>query len=124
MKKVKRRSYAALLLALALLGGLGLFTWRFVAHGRQWVNFSANRSLYQGGRLVSGIVLDRKGAVLADGKRLKKNSILSPGTVLTVELPEPEPAEPLPQNLPLDVVYEDSDLIVVNKPRGIRTARW
>lgn len=49
-----------------------------------------------------------------------------------VTLPEPEPVEAIPQDIPLDVVYEDDDVIVVNKPvgmvvhppPGIRTAHW
>lgn len=49
-----------------------------------------------------------------------------------VELPEPELPEPEPQDIPLDIVYEDGDVIVVNKPRGMvvhrrrgtRTGRW
>ncbi len=66
MKKVKRRANAALLLALALLAGLGLFTWRFVTQGRQWVNFSANQNVFQGGQLLTGTVTDRQGVVLAE----------------------------------------------------------
>ena len=73
MKKVKRRSYAALLLALALLLGMGLYIWRFAIQGRDWVNFRANENVYQAGSLAVGTVTDRNGAVLADvedGKRV------------------------------------------------------
>ena len=38
---------------------------------------------------------------------------------MTAELPDPEPAEVRPEDIPLDVVYEDGDVIVVNKPRGL-----
>ena len=41
------------------------------------------------------------------------------GAVLTVTLPDPEPVEIVPQNIPLDIVYEDDDVIVVNKPVGL-----
>ena len=38
---------------------------------------------------------------------------------MTVEMPEPQKCEVLPQNIPLDIVYEDSQLLVVNKPKGM-----
>ena len=60
-----------------------------------------------------------EGQVTLGGKPLGKNYRLQGGEVLTVSLPEPEPAEALPQNIPLDVVYEDADLIVINKPVGL-----
>ncbi len=48
-----------------------------------------------------------------------KNYKLRMGDVLAVRLPEPEPTEAIPQNIPLDVVYEDGDIVVVNKPQGM-----
>ena len=60
-----------------------------------------------------------EGQVTLGGKPLGKNYRLQGGEVLTVSLPEPEPVEALPQNIPLDVVYEDADLIVINKPVGL-----
>jgi 23S rRNA pseudouridine1911/1915/1917 synthase len=59
------------------------------------------------------------GSVLRGGKPLKKNDRLEPGEPITVCIPDPEPVEILPQNIPLDVVYEDEDVIVVNKPVGM-----
>ena len=59
------------------------------------------------------------GAVTLRGKPLKKNYKTTPGDVLEVVLPDPEPVDVLPQNIPLDVVYEDQDVIVVNKPVGM-----
>jgi 23S rRNA pseudouridine1911/1915/1917 synthase len=53
------------------------------------------------------------------GKALTKNTKLSVGDELRVELPEPEPTEAQPEDIPLDVVYEDEDIIVVNKPVGM-----
>ena len=58
------------------------------------------------------------GRVTAAGGTVKKNYRPSPGEELELLLPEPEPAELLPQDLPLEVVYE-GDLIVVNKPKGM-----
>ena len=60
-----------------------------------------------------------KGLILRDGKPLRKNDRLSPGQELEVTLPDPEPLDVVPQNIPLDVVYEDGDVIVVNKPVGL-----
>ncbi len=60
-----------------------------------------------------------EGAVTLNGKPLKKNYKTTPGDVLEVVLPDPEPVDVVPQNIPLDVVYEDSDVIVINKPVGM-----
>ena len=60
-----------------------------------------------------------QGAVTSGGKPLKKNAKTTPGMVVEVLLPDPQPVEIVPQNIPLDVVYEDSDVIVINKPVGM-----
>ena len=60
-----------------------------------------------------------EGRVQSGGKPLAKNRKLSGGETLSVVLPEPEPVDVRPQNIPLDVVYEDGDVIVVNKPKGL-----
>jgi 23S rRNA pseudouridine1911/1915/1917 synthase len=60
-----------------------------------------------------------EGAVTLGGKPVKKNYKTAPGDVLEVVLPDPEAVDVLPQNIPLDVVYEDGDVIVVNKPVGM-----
>ena len=60
-----------------------------------------------------------EGAVALPGEIPKKNRRTSPGEVYSVVLPEPEPAEAIPQEIPLEVVYEDGDVIVVNKPVGM-----
>ena len=59
------------------------------------------------------------GAVTLNGRPLKKNYKTTPGDVLEVALPDPEPVDVVPQNIPLDVVYEDRDVIVINKPVGM-----
>ena len=59
------------------------------------------------------------GAVTLDGKPVKKNARLPAGTVLEVALPKLRETENLAQDIPLDVVYEDDDVIVVNKPKGL-----
>ena len=60
-----------------------------------------------------------EGRVICQGKALKKNDRLKEGVPLTVVIPDPTPVEILPQDIPLDVVYEDEDVIVVNKPVGL-----
>ncbi len=59
------------------------------------------------------------GRVQVSGKRVKASSPVNPGDEIAVILPPPAPIEAIPENIPLDVVYEDGDLIVVNKPRGM-----
>ena len=60
-----------------------------------------------------------EGRVTDRGRPVAKNLRVQPGQVLEVTLPEPEEPEARPQNIPLDVVYEDQDVIVVNKPTGM-----
>ena len=59
------------------------------------------------------------GHVLVDGRAAAKSCKLSGAETVEVALPEPEPIDAAPQNIPLDVVYEDADVIVVNKPSGL-----
>ena len=59
------------------------------------------------------------GAVLLGGKAVKKNYKCAAGDRFEVLLPEAEETELVAQDIPLDVVYEDGDVIVVNKPRGM-----
>ena len=60
-----------------------------------------------------------EGRVTLNGKPLAKNYKLTGGETLSVSLPDPEPLDALPQDIPLDVVFEDGDVIVVNKPKGL-----
>ena len=60
-----------------------------------------------------------EGQVTVDGKVPAKSLKLAGGEQVAVTLPEPEEAQTLPEDIPLDVVYEDDDVIVVNKPVGI-----
>ena len=59
------------------------------------------------------------GRVLLRGEPVKKNYRCAAGDRFFVELPEAEDVPLVPQDIPLDVVYEDGDVIVVNKPRGL-----
>jgi len=60
-----------------------------------------------------------EGRVTMDGTPVKKNAKLSPGDNLLIIPPEVEDIDLIPQNIPLDIVYEDDDVIVVNKPVGM-----
>ena len=57
-----------------------------------------------------------QGCVTVDGKTVGKNYRLTGGETLAIELPEAADTEVAAQDIPLDVVYEDDDVIVVNKP--------
>jgi len=59
------------------------------------------------------------GCVLRNGKPGKKNDKLNPGDEISVELPEPKPVDAVAKDIPLDIVYEDEDVLVINKPKGL-----
>ncbi len=59
------------------------------------------------------------GACTVNGMTVQKNYRLRAGDNVAAEIPEPKEADILPENIPLDIVYEDSDLLVVNKPKGM-----
>jgi 23S rRNA pseudouridine1911/1915/1917 synthase len=59
------------------------------------------------------------GAVTSNGAPIGRSDRLAPGSIVRIELPEPEPLELVPEDIPLDILYEDSHLIVVNKPPGL-----
>ena len=63
--------------------------------------------------------LIESGNVLVDGKAAAKGRRLAGGETVALTLPAPEPTGAVPQDIPLDVVYEDADVIVVNKPSGL-----
>lgn len=69
------------------------------------------RSAVQG--LISG------GQVTADGKTVSKNYKIRGGEEISVEIPDPQPMDAIAEDIPLDIVYEDDDLLVVNKPKGM-----
>lgn len=63
--------------------------------------------------------LIESGSVTVDGKRAAKSCRLAGTETVELVLPEPEPIDAAPQDIPLDIVYEDDDVIVVNKPSGM-----
>ena len=60
-----------------------------------------------------------EGRITVNGKSAKKNCKTAVGDEIEVDLPEPEVLDVLPEDIPLDVVFEDGDVIVVNKPKGL-----
>jgi len=63
--------------------------------------------------------LIEQGHVLLDNQPAKPSAAIQPGDVITVHLPAPEPVMLRPESVPLDIVFEDDDLIVINKPAGM-----
>ncbi|UCH35360.1 MAG: RluA family pseudouridine synthase [Armatimonadota bacterium] len=63
--------------------------------------------------------LIRAGDIVVDGVAVKPRFIVTPGQQITVSIPPPQPVGIEPQEFPLDIRYEDSDVVVVNKPAGV-----
>ena len=63
--------------------------------------------------------LIEEGAVTRNGKPGKKNDKLNVGDTIEYEIPEAKPVDILPTEMQLDIVYEDDDLLVINKPKGL-----
>ena len=66
---------------------------------------------------IQALMEDRK--VSAGGRPVNKKEKAVPGMVVEVVLPDPQPIEAVPQNIPLEIVYDDPSLLVVNKPKGM-----
>jgi 23S rRNA pseudouridine1911/1915/1917 synthase len=81
---------------------------RFLASRMQGLSRSRIQALIR-----SGHVSDARGTIEDPGARVK------PGEVLTIDVPPPEPARPVAQELQLAVVYEDAHLLVIDKPAGL-----
>ena len=63
--------------------------------------------------------LTEEGHVLVSGKPVKAGYVLRAGEEVTIEIPDPKPIAAKPEDIPLDIVYEDEDIAVVNKPQGM-----
>ena len=63
--------------------------------------------------------LIEEGQVQRNGKPGKKNDKLNTGDAVSYEIPEPKAVDIAPKEIPLDIVYEDDDLLVINKPKGL-----
>ena len=63
--------------------------------------------------------LIEQGQVLRNGKPGKKNDKLNPGDIVEYTVPEAKPVDIVATEMPLDIVYEDEDILVINKPKGL-----
>ena len=79
----------------------------FLARSVEGLTRSAAQKLIEGGN------------VLVCGRPGKKNDKLNPGDTVAVTIPEPKAVEIQPTEMELDIVYEDEDLLVINKPKGL-----
>ncbi len=59
------------------------------------------------------------GLVLVEGKKVKQNYVLKDNQNIEVEIPEPQPLRVEAEEIPLEILYEDDNLLVVNKPQGM-----
>lgn len=64
-------------------------------------------------------IIISKNAVTVSGKSVSKNYKIKGSETVSMEMPDPEPTDAVPENIPLNIIYEDSDLLVVNKPKGM-----
>ncbi len=67
----------------------------------------------------AAVRLIERGLVTVDGKTAGKKDVPKLGMEIEVEIPEPEAVDILPENIQLEIVYEDDDVLVVNKPKGM-----
>ena len=65
---------------------------------------------------VQGLINEN---ILVDGKNVNKNYKLKGMEEIVIDVPQPRSMDAVPENIPLDIVYEDNDLLVVNKPKGM-----
>ncbi len=63
--------------------------------------------------------LIEEGAILLNGNTVNKNTVVSSGDEIIINLPDPQELSLKPENIPLDIVFEDEYLLVVNKPKGM-----
>jgi 23S rRNA pseudouridine1911/1915/1917 synthase len=61
------------------------------------------------------------GRLTLEGRAIKSNTLLEPGTELVLDVPPPTPLDAEPDDIPLEIVYEDPDVLIVNKPAGLVT---
>lgn len=65
------------------------------------------------------VKLIESGDVTVNGKRCDKKDKLKAGDIIEISYPAPTPDRAQPEDIPLDIVYEDDDIIVINKPKGM-----
>ena len=85
--------------------------------GERLDRFLADRCADLSRSRIKRLIVD--GEVSVDGRGQNAGFRLRPGQSVAISVPEPAPTHMLPQKIPLDVVYDDDDLLVVNKPAGM-----
>lgn len=89
------------------------------------LNFSGKRADVAFSHLFSDLTRSQirklidEGHILVEGKPTKPSKKLNGGETVSITLLPPEPIEAKPQDIPIEVLYEDDDIVVVNKPAGI-----
>jgi len=64
-------------------------------------------------------VLIESGNVLVNSKKTKKSHLVNPGEIIEVVIPVSKPEKIVPENIPLDVIYEDNEIVLINKKPGM-----
>ncbi len=71
-----------------------------------------------------------EGNILVNNKKVRTSYKVALNDVITIEMEKPKEVNLLPENIPLDIIYEDKDIVIVNKPKGMvvhpgnRKSRW
>ncbi len=71
-----------------------------------------------------------EGNILVNGKKIKPSYKVVEGDIITITKEEPKEIDLLPQDIPIDIIYEDKDMLIVNKAKGMvvhpgaRKSRW
>lgn len=90
-----------------------------VAPGEEGVRLDSFLAAHSNLSRSAAARLIEEGAVLVDGKPAEKKIRTVPGACISVRRPAPVADDALPEDIPLDIVYEDDDILVVNKPSGM-----
>ena len=80
-------------------------------------HFLANRDPYFSRTALQRLILD--GHITIDGQSVKPSHKIKPGDRIVLTVPRPEPIDIEPEAIPIEVLYEDASLLVVNKPAGL-----
>ncbi|MBP2017122.1 23S rRNA pseudouridine1911/1915/1917 synthase [Symbiobacterium terraclitae] len=87
------------------------------SHGRLDAFLAGREELGLSRSRIKGLI--EEGHVTLNGVVPKAKQSVEPGDEIVVAIPDPEPVDLEPEDIPLDIVYEDEDLLVINKQRGL-----
>ena len=85
--------------------------------GTRLDSFLSDAQIHLTRSAAKNLILENQ--VKVNGKIAKPSLVLKPGDLILINLPAPIASDVLAENIPLDIVYEDEDLVVVNKPAGL-----